>query len=137
MMLRLIARLWMTAFLFVGAARLAAEETLPSLVDGASPQNVDELWRGFDPRKEPLETEILHQWEQDSVILRVVRFRIGVFKGQPARLAGVFGYPKSASGDRRVPGLLQIHGGGQYADHQACLTNAKPRTQAECALGIG
>ena len=37
-------------------------------------------------------------------------------------LAAVFGYPKGA---RNIPGLLNIHGGGQYADYQACLTNAQ------------
>jgi hypothetical protein len=55
-------------------------------------------------------------------VLRVVRFRIGVFKGRKAMLAGVYGFPK---GGTKLPGLVQIHGGGQYADHRACLTNAK------------
>ena len=30
-------------------------ETLPPLKDGKVPQNLDELWAGFDPRKEPLD----------------------------------------------------------------------------------
>ena len=37
-------------------------------------------------------------------------------------MAGVYGYPKGA---RNLPGLLQIHGGGQYADYKAPLSNAK------------
>ena len=52
----------------------------------------------------------------------VVRYRIGVFKGQKAMMAGVYGYPKGRTG---LPALLQIHGGGQYADSQAPLTNAR------------
>jgi len=85
------------------------------------------MWAGFDPRAEPLETELLKEWEEDGVVLRVVRFRIGVFKGKVARLAAVYGFPKIAGGDgkAKLPGLVQIHGGGQYADHKACLTNAK------------
>jgi hypothetical protein len=80
------------------------------------------MWSGFDPRLEPLETEILKEWEDDGVILQVLRFRIGLFKGKRAMMAGVYGYPRGA---KRIPGLLQIHGGGQYADYKAPLTNAK------------
>ncbi|MCH5372918.1 MAG: dienelactone hydrolase family protein, partial [Planctomycetes bacterium] len=40
--------------------------------------------------------------------------------------AGLYGYPKEVMQDgRELPGLVQIHGGGQYADHKACLVNAK------------
>ena len=37
-------------------------------------------------------------------------------------MAAVYGYPKGA---KNLPGLVQIHGGGQYADANAVLTNAK------------
>ena len=41
-------------------------------------------------------------------------------------LAAIYGFPKTASGGKqRLPGLVQIHGGGQYADHKACLMNAR------------
>lgn len=84
------------------------------------------MWKGFDPKAEPLETEVLKAWEEDGVVLRVVRFRIGEFKGKQAKLAGIYGVPKSAiEKQQKLPGLLQIHGGGQYADHRACVTNAK------------
>jgi hypothetical protein len=103
-------------------ASFASTETLPLLKDEKAPQTVDELWSGYDPRKEPLETEVLKEWEEDGVVLRIVRFQIGMFKGQKAMLAGVYGFPKGAT---RLPGLVQIHGGGQYADYKAPLTNAK------------
>ncbi|MDH3584627.1 MAG: dienelactone hydrolase family protein, partial [Phycisphaerae bacterium] len=32
---------------------------------------------------------------------------------------------KLAGAGNRLPGLVQIHGGGQYADHKACVANAK------------
>ena len=101
-------------------------DTLPSLKDGQAPRNLDEMWSGFDPTAKPLEIETLKQWEEDGIVLRIVRFRIGVFKGTVARLAAVYGYPKSVSANaEKIPGLLQIHGGGQYADYKACLANAK------------
>jgi len=114
----LIGLLWQ----LMSVNHLHAQETLPPLNDSQAPQNYAEMWSGFDPRAEPLETEILHEWEEDEAVLRVVRFRIGVFKGETARLAAVYGFPKGGS---NLPGLLQIHGGGQFADYKACLLNAK------------
>ena len=53
-------------------------------------------------------------------------FHVGEFLGESAKLAAVYGYPKAdTENGKRVPGLLQIHGGGQYADSKACLANAK------------
>ena len=46
------------------------------------PRSVTELWADFDPRKAPLETEILKAWEQDGVVCRIVRYQVGVFRGQ-------------------------------------------------------
>ncbi len=113
-------------FLLSGALFLRGVEALPDtfspLRGMEAPRNHQELWDEFDPRREPLEVEVLRQWEDSGVELRVLRYRIGVFKGEKAVMAGVYGFPKGAS---NLPGLLQIHGGGQYADHQAPLTNAK------------
>lgn len=101
-------------------------ETLPTLVGNHAAENFQQMWEGFDPTAEPLEVEILKEWEEEGVVLRVVRFRIGVFKGVKARLAAVYGFPKAATAAGvRLPGLVQIHGGGQYADYKACLANGK------------
>jgi|GEM_PF-700473 len=114
------------ALLIAGIAwnSLVAQEpdTLPPLKNGQAPQSHEELWADFDPGKEPLDVEVLKEWEEDGVMLRVVRFRVGVFKGQAAKLAAVYGFPKGGS---ELPGLVQIHGGGQYADHKACLMNGR------------
>ncbi len=101
-------------------------DSLPTLTNGNAPQTFEQMWGDYDPRSEPLETETIREWEEDGVLLRVVRFRIGVFKGREAKLAAIFGIPKNIAGTgTRIPGLVQIHGGGQYADHRACLMNAK------------
>lgn len=97
-------------------------ETLPPLTQGIAPQTLNALWAGFDPRKEPLDTEVLYEWEEDGVCMQVLRYRVGIFKGQKAMIAAIFGYPKQA---HNLPGLLQIHGGGQYADYRAVLANAR------------
>lgn len=108
--------------LFACGALSLAQETLAPLENGRAPQTHAALWADFDPRAEPLDVEVLKEWEEDGVVLKVLRYRVGVFKGQKAMMAAVYGYPK---GGKSLPGLLQIHGGGQYADYRAPLTNAK------------
>ena len=61
------------------------------------PQSVNQLWADFDPRKAPLETEILKAWEQDGVVCRIVRYQVGVFKGAPAKVAAFYAFPKGAN----------------------------------------
>ena len=86
------------------------------------PQTRADLWAGIDVRAEPLDVEVLKEWEEDGVVMKVLRYRVGIFKGQKAMMAAVYGYPKGGS---KLPGLVQIHGGGQNASHTAVLTNAK------------
>ena len=68
-------------------------------------QTFDAMWAGFDPQAEPLEVEVLKEWEEDGVVLRILRYRIGIFKGQKAMMAAVYGYPKGGS---KLPGLVQV-----------------------------
>ncbi|MCA9161487.1 MAG: acetylxylan esterase [Planctomycetales bacterium] len=77
------------------------------------PQSVAELWADFDPRREPLEVEIIREWQEDGGLFRLVRYRIGTFKGQPARMAAIYGFPADTT--ERLPAVMHIHGGGQRA----------------------
>ncbi|MGK0186054.1 MAG: cephalosporin-C deacetylase-like acetyl esterase [Verrucomicrobiales bacterium] len=99
-----------------------AQESLSPVINGVAPQTFSQMWDGYDPTVEPLEVEVLKEWEEDGVTLKVIRYRIGIFKGQKSMMAGIYGCPKS--GDS-FPGLVQIHGGGQYADYRSVLTNAR------------
>ena len=74
-----LSRMSLAAMLAASTTLFALEETLPPLLNGRAPQTFEELWATFDPCKEPLETEVLKEWEEEGVVLRVVRFRIGVF----------------------------------------------------------
>jgi len=120
MNLKLVFPILFSSFLY--SLNASPGESLPSLEKKNAPKNISEMWQGFDPRAELLETEILKEWTQDGVALQILRYRIGVFKGKKAWMAGVYGFPE---GENKLPGLLQIHGGGQYADYKAPLTNAK------------
>ncbi|MDZ4402810.1 acetylxylan esterase [Prosthecobacter sp.] len=75
------------------------------------PQSVQELWADFDPRKDPLEVEVIREWKEDGGVFRHVRYFIGSFKGKPARMAAVYGFPENAKD--KLPAVMHIHGGGQ------------------------
>lgn len=77
-----------------------------------APSTVQELFADFDPRREPLDTKLIRQWEEDQIIYRYVTFHIGIFKNKPARMAAFYAFPKGAT---RQPALLHLHGGGQRA----------------------
>ncbi|MEY4385239.1 MAG: hypothetical protein RLY20_522, partial [Verrucomicrobiota bacterium] len=83
------------------------------LADEKVPQSVTELWADFDPRKDPLEVEVIREWKEDGGVFRYVRYLIGTFKGKPARMAAIYGFPADAK--EKLPAVMHIHGGGQRA----------------------
>ena len=74
---------------------------------------VAELWADFDPRKDALEVEVIREWKEDGGVFRHVRYLIGTFKGKPARMAAIYGFPEVAK--EKLPAVMHIHGGGQRA----------------------
>jgi|TARA_B100000959_G_scaffold48940_1_gene50398 cephalosporin-C deacetylase-like acetyl esterase len=98
--------------LFFGSLSLLAKESLPPVAAGKVPQDVASLWEGYDPRVEPLEVEVVREWEQDGLTVRYLRYRIGTFKGKAARMAAFYAFPKKG---KDLPGVIHIHGGGQRA----------------------
>jgi len=79
------------------------------------PRSLEQLWSGYEEdydRRNPLETEILKTWEEDGIVYNVVRFTVGVFRGEKAKLAGFYAYPK---GGEDLPAIVQTNGGGQRA----------------------
>ena len=121
-MMRTYFASWYLVSLFLIGNSLFSSESLPKFDQSDPPNGYDRMWHKFDPTLEPIETEILKEWQQEEVVLRIIRYRIGTFKGKKAMMAGIYGFPK---GQKKIPGLLQVHGGGQYAHHNAVLTNAK------------
>ena len=55
----------------------------------------------------------MREWEEDGVVVRVVRYFIGSFKDKPAWMAAFYAAPK---GRKQLPGVLHMHGGGQRAN---------------------
>ncbi|MDF1812764.1 MAG: hypothetical protein P1V20_11140, partial [Verrucomicrobiales bacterium] len=112
----------LAALLLAGFSGLLQAETLPPLKDGLSPKTVTEVWKGVDPSAEPLDIELIKEWKDGGVILRAVRYRIGIFKGRKSWMGALYGFPE---GGKDLPAIVQIHGGGGMANHAFCVDNAK------------
>ena len=101
----------------VSAALLAgqafAADTLPPLKDGKVPQSLEELWEGYDPTNEPLEVQVVHEWQRGNNTVRMLVYTVGTFKGKKSRMGAYYAFPNRRTG--KVPGILQMHGGGQRA----------------------
>ena len=110
-----------------------AQETLPPLADGKAPTNLDELWGSYDPRKEPLDTQVVREWKEKDTTCRYVVFTIGTFKGKTARIAAFYAFPPS---DRKLPAILQVHGGGQRASLDS-VKNAADNGYAGLSINWG
>jgi hypothetical protein len=87
---------------------------LKALNAADTPKSVAELWADFDPRKDPLETEVVREWKSEGMVLRDVRFLVGALKGKPARMAAFYGFPEGAR--EKLPAIMHMHGGGGRAD---------------------
>jgi acetyl esterase/lipase len=100
---------------------------LPSLFAAEGvPQSVLELWADFDPRKDPLEVEVIREWKEDGAVFRHVRYFIGTFKGKPARMAAVYGFPEGAK--EKLPAVMHIHGGGQRGSESEVTRRTRSRS---------
>ena len=90
-----------------------AAETFTPYKSGEVPQNVTELWKDYDARKEPLDIKVVKEWKADGVVTRYVTFKIGAFKGADARIAAYYSFPDD--GEKNAA-FVWSHGGGQRAE---------------------
>ena len=93
---------------------------------GKVAQNVQELWAEYDPRAEPLDVKIIREWdevyEEKQIKVQMLTFTVGTFKNQISRNSAYYAYPKEVKG--KIPGLVQVHGGGQRADKHMVVVDA-------------
>ncbi|MFT5471216.1 MAG: dienelactone hydrolase [Verrucomicrobiales bacterium] len=85
---------------------------IPVLAAAAPPENAVDTWADYDPRAEPLEVEIIRETIEEGIVLRQIRYVVGTFGGKKTRVAAFYAFPE---GGRDLPGIVQIHGGGQRA----------------------
>ena len=86
------------------------------------PQNVTDLWKDYDPRKEPLDVKVIKEWKTDGVVTRYITYKVGTFKGADARVAAYYSFPEKGS---KHPAFVWSHGGGQRAERSRGVYFAK------------
>lgn len=102
------------AFTSLGAASVnESNDSLPPMTPETLPANIPELWAAFDPAKDHLEAQVLHEYEKDGVTIKMISYVVGTFKGKKVRMGGYLAHPSEI--DEPLPGIVQIHGGGQRA----------------------
>ncbi|MAR13565.1 MAG: hypothetical protein CL681_26775 [Blastopirellula sp.] len=82
------------------------------------PDSVTDTWVQFDPRAAPLETETIRESMHDGIVVRHLRYVVGIWGGKKTRVAAFYAFPKDG---RQLPGIVQIHGGGQRASSASVL----------------
>ena len=80
------------------STELNAKDTFEPYAFSDVPKTAGALWEDYDPRREPLDIEIVQEWENDGVVTRYVTFTVGTFKGKESRLAGTGWYSCCACG---------------------------------------
>ena len=122
------------------------EETgsLPVLAAYEVPQSVEELWGDYDPDREPLDVNVVREWNEDGCVIKYITYTIGTFKGEKSTMAAFYAVPENPKG--KLPALIEMHGGGQRAmiasaklgaeNGYACLSiNWGARTMEKAQLG--
>ena len=109
--------------LFLSVLQTLSEETFsPYKTSKEVPQNVEDLWDDYDPRKEPLEIKLIKEWQTEDVITRYVTFKVGIFKGADSRIAAYYSFPKNS---KKNAAFVWSHGGGQRAEKNRGIYFAK------------
>lgn len=105
---------------------MPAKNSLPPLDAGKVAKAVEELWAGYDPRAEPLDVKIIREWdevyEEKQIKVQMLTFTVGTFKNQVSRISAYYATPQDMKS--KVPGLVQVHGGGQRADKNIVMVDA-------------
>jgi dienelactone hydrolase len=112
----------LTALLLAPLVALHAADSLTPYTADNVPQNVVDLWKDFDARKDALETKVVKEWREDGAVCRYVIFKVGTFKGADSRIAAFYSFPERA---KKAPAFVWAHGGGQRADRERGLYFAK------------
>ena len=108
--------------LLLGCPEMSSAETLPPLTGDQLPKNLSELYGSFDPDKEPLDSQVVKEWQQDGVTVRMITYTVGTFKGVKARMGAYYAFPTKRTAT--VPAILHMHGGGQTAIKETVIASA-------------
>ena len=70
-------------FVMLGICAIAKNSLAPLEAEKIA-QTVEELWAGYDPRAEPLDVEIIREWDEvyegKQITVKMLTFTVGTFK---------------------------------------------------------
>ena len=93
---------------------LSAQDSLPPYTTPEQvPQNTVDLWSTYDPRAEDLAVKVLQEWKEDGVVMKLLTFKVGTFKGAESRVCAYYCYPENG---QKNAAFVYAHGGGQRAE---------------------
>lgn len=101
------------SILVIFSFQLSAKDSLPKMTADSLPKDIPSLYSQFDSEKEPLEMKVLHEYKQKHITIKMISYVVGVFKGKKVLMGAYLAYPTDTK--NKVPGIVQIHGGGQRA----------------------
>ncbi len=90
-----------------------SNDSLPPMTPETIPTDIPALWATFDASKDPINMKVLHAYEHKGVTIQMISYAVGIFKGKEVRMGGYLAFPSNIEG--KIPGIVQIHGGGQRA----------------------
>jgi len=105
----------LAALLLAPLASVSAVDSLMPYTAETVPNNVIDLWKDVDARKEALETKVVKEWRENGIVCRYVIFKVGTFKGAESRIAAFYTFPEGMKGG---PAFVWSHGGGQRAQRE-------------------
>jgi len=119
-----------SCILFGQAIAEEAKETFEPYNQTNVPQSAIDLWKDYDPRKEPIKAKVLGEWTEDGVTTEYLTFSVGTFKGTEARIAAYYTFPAKSKEfyppkSIKHPAFVWSHGGGQRADRNRGIYFAK------------
>ena len=86
------------AFPFFASFAAEPADSLPAIKETEVPRTVSDLYKGFDPDSEPLELEVIREFQRNGTTIRLLTFTIGTFKGEKSRMAAFYGFPTGHQG---------------------------------------
>ena len=99
-----VLRTTLILLMAVTSSAVAEDAVAPTM------QSPEDLWRGVDIHKTPLDIEILSTRVEDGIRIETLTFVGEIIGDRPVR---VYAFRAVPIGPSNVPGILHIHGGGQ------------------------
>ncbi len=94
------------------AAVTLATAALAATAGSEVSSKIKALYAGFDPSKDPLEIEMVKEWDEGDIHIEQLYFTGEITDGVKTRVYAYRGAPRTG---KNLPGILYCHGGGQTA----------------------